>query len=132
MTVLLRCCFLLAILGAAACGDDRAPVTVDLLLAGGMVFDGDADKAPAVGDVGISDGKITFIGDAAAAGVVAGRSIDVSGLLVTAGFIDPHTHSLTDLRSDDKNANLNYLMQGVTTVVNGNDGGGSAELGELI
>ncbi|TMP67230.1 amidohydrolase, partial [Pseudoalteromonas ruthenica] len=45
--------------------------------------------------------------------------------------IDPHTHSLSELTDPTKNANVNYLTQGVTTVVNGNDGGGTHQIDKL-
>ncbi len=48
------------------------------------------------------------------------------------GFIDPHTHTAGDLSSPQRHANLPYLMQGVTTVVTNNDGGGSIEIGRTL
>lgn len=54
--------------------------------------------------------------------------IDAGGKIVSPGFIDPHTHTLKELYSQDKNHNLNYLSQGVTTVINGNDGGGPVDI----
>ncbi len=60
------------------------------------------------------------------------RSIDASGLVVAPGFIDPHTHTQADLSSPAKHANLAYLMQGVTTVVTNNDGGGSIDIGRTL
>ncbi|HSG46599.1 MAG TPA: amidohydrolase family protein, partial [Longimicrobiales bacterium] len=46
------------------------------------------------------------------------------------GFIDPHTHAQGDLGSEERapRENLNYLMQGVTTVVVGNDGHGTFDV----
>ncbi|KAB1128562.1 amidohydrolase family protein, partial [Escherichia coli] len=38
------------------------------------------------------------------------------------GFIDPHTHAYHNLIAKDRHQNLPYLLQGVTTVVIGNDG----------
>ncbi|MEO0338980.1 MAG: amidohydrolase family protein, partial [Bacteroidota bacterium] len=57
-------------------------------------------------------------------GITADDVIEANGMVIAPGFIDPHTHTLRDLQSETKNTNLNYLLQGVTTVVNGNDGGG--------
>jgi N-acyl-D-aspartate/D-glutamate deacylase len=60
----------------------------------------------------------------AARNAAAKRVIDASGKIVAPGFIDPHTHATRYLRRPDTAANLNYLMQGVTTVVIGSDGYG--------
>ncbi len=98
------------------------PKKIDLLLKGGQVVDGD-NNPPFLADVGIQGDRIAFIGKSD--GVVATRTIDVSGLIVAPGFIDPHTHADRDLLDPQRHGNLNYLMQGVTTVVVGNDGAGS-------
>jgi N-acyl-D-aspartate/D-glutamate deacylase len=60
----------------------------DLLIRNGKVVDGTGQPAyPA--DLGIRDGKIAEIGQLTEAGA---REIDASGLVVSPGFIDPHTH----------------------------------------
>src|SRR5678815_5044106 len=78
--------------------------------------------------------RITFVGDAARANVHAKRTIDARGLIVAPGFIDPHTHTLEDLSSTDpkRRANVDYLMQGVTTVITGNDGGGPYDVARTL
>ncbi len=96
--------------------------TLDLLLTGGRILDGSGGPE-GVADIGVSGDRIAFVGDAAARGVRARRTISVAGLIVSPGFIDPHTHTFDDL-SGSKRANEAYLLQGVTTVVTGNDGGG--------
>lgn len=73
-------------------------------------------------DVAIAGERITFVGDAARAGIHAQRTIDLKGLYLAPGFIDLHTHTADGFDRADERANLNYLMQGVTTVVTGNDG----------
>lgn len=98
--------------------------TLDLLLKGGHVVDG-SGSASRSEDVGIRGDRIVFLGDSSKEKVTAARTLDVRGLIVSPGFIDPHTHSGGDLSSPTLNGNVNYLMQGVTTVVTGNDGGGS-------
>ena len=52
------------------------------------------------------------------------RVIDGKGLIVAPGFIDLHTHSDSGLTRAATRDNLNYLRQGVTTVVTGNCGFG--------
>ena len=66
--------------------------------------------------------------------VTARRTIDANGLIVAPGFIDPHTHTAGDLSSADpkRQANLAYLMQGVTTVITNNDGGGPIDIGKQL
>lgn len=107
----------------------RGPGDVEVLIRGGTVFDGTGADGRVL-DVGISGDRIVFVGDAAAAGITAEREIDARGLIVSPGFIDPHTHAQGDLASErrERRENLNYLMQGVTTVVVGNDGGGTFDI----
>ena len=104
---------------------------LDLLLEGGQVVDG-SGSAPRAEDVGIRGDRIAFLGNASGKKVVAERTLDVHGLIVCPGFIDPHTHTIGDLSSPKLNGNVNYLMQGVTTVVTGNDGGGSPHVARTL
>ena len=106
---------------------------VDFLLRGGMLLDGTG--APArTADVAVRGDRIVFIGDASQARLTPKHTIDVRGLVVAPGFIDPHTHTQGDLGSSDARvrANLPYLMQGVTTVVTNNDGGGNPNIGKTF
>ena len=102
---------------------------VEVLIRGGTVYDG-SGAAGSVLDVGISGDRVVFVGDATGAGLSASRVIDASGLVVSPGFIDPHAHAQGDLASSarPRRENLNYVMQGVTTVVVGNDGHGTFEI----
>lgn len=99
------------------------PAKLDLLLVHGTLIDGTGSD-PRAGDVGIRNDQIAFIGDSANIPFAAARTIDVSGLVISPGFIDPHTHTFDDLSTPPRNSNEAYLMQGVTTVVTGNDGSG--------
>src|SRR5213595_1491034 len=106
---------------------------VDLLLRNGTVIDG-TGAAPRIADLAIRGDRIVFLGDASKASLTPRRAIDVRGLVVAPGFIDPHTHTQGDLGSADQRqrANLAYLMQGVTTVITNNDGGGTVEIGKTL
>lgn len=97
--------------------------SMDILITGAWVFDGTLNDSVQA-DVGIRDGHIVFIGDARHK--TAKRHIDATGLYMTPGFIDPHTHTSYRFQSKDtqERANLLCLFQGVTTVFNGNDGSG--------
>ena len=92
---------------------------VDLLLRGGQVIDGSGAPGRSA-DLGIRGDRIVFMGNGAT--VQAERILDVKGLVVSPGFIDPHAHVLADLSNTPTKANEPYLMQGVTTTVTGNDG----------
>jgi N-acyl-D-aspartate/D-glutamate deacylase len=102
---------------------------VDVLIKGGTVYDG-GTGAGVVADIGIKDGKIAFVGDAAKAKVSAATSVNARGKIVAPGFIDPHTHYYEDLSSTDKGMrrNLAAAMQGVTTVFVGSDGRAAPEV----
>jgi N-acyl-D-amino-acid deacylase len=60
----------------------------DLLLKGGRIYDG-SGMPSYHGDVGIKNGKIVEIGRLKES---ATRTLNVDGLAVAPGFIDPHTH----------------------------------------
>jgi N-acyl-D-aspartate/D-glutamate deacylase len=104
---------------------------VDILVRNGTVIDG-TRAAERRSDVGVQGDRIVFIGDASRGGVTARRTIDASGLVVAPGFIDPHTHTLGDLSSPERRSNTAYLMQGVTTVITNNDGGGTLDIGKTF
>jgi N-acyl-D-amino-acid deacylase len=106
-------------------------LNLDLLISGGQVIDGSGSR-PFKADVGIKDDRIVFIGRAAKFRVNAARTLDATGMIVAPGFIDPHTHALEDLSSPKRNSNQPFLMQGVTTVITGNDGDGPFEIAETL
>jgi len=89
----------------------------DILIQGGRVVDGSGNPWYQA-DVGINDDRIVRIGDLADA--TATTVIDASGLVVSPGFIDPHTHALRGI-FEVPNAE-SALLQGVTTLTEGNDG----------
>ncbi len=104
---------------------------LDLLIRHGKLVDGSGRK-PRIADVGIREDRIVFVGDARKANIAATRTIDATGLVVAPGFIDPHTHTLADLSDQKRKSNEAYLMQGVTTVVTGNDGESALSIGETL
>lgn len=64
------------------------PATFDLVVRGGRVIDPETGL-DAVRDVGISAGRIAAVSETPLAGAA---TLDASGLVVTPGFIDLHTH----------------------------------------
>lgn len=111
----------------SALGMGAAPVPqVDLLIRGGTVYPG--SDAPFTGDVAVKGDRIVAVGPHLA--MRAARVIDARGMIVAPGFIDPHTHVEGQLASKDAQVRLvpGFLMQGVTTAVIGNDGGGSPDM----
>jgi N-acyl-D-amino-acid deacylase len=104
---------------------------LDVLIIHGKLVDG-SGKKPRTADVGIRGDRIVFVGDARKQNLTAARVIDATGLIVAPGFIDPHTHTLSDLLDSNRKTNEPYLMQGVTTVVTGNDGGSVINIGETL
>ena len=105
----------------------KMPMLVDTLIINGTVYNGVDFDAQAI-DVAICGSDICGIYQQGQHNVQARNIINASGKIVSPGFIDPHTHTLEELYSKDKNSNLNYLTQGVTTVVNGNDGEGPVDV----
>ena len=89
----------------------------DIVIEKGLCYAGDGGE-PFRADLGIKDGKIEEIGDLSAAG--AARKIDASGLSVSPGFIDTHSHS--DLVALAEPGITNKTAQGITTDIIGQDG----------
>ncbi len=106
----------------------KAQGDLDILITGAGLF---IEKEFKYVDVGIKGDKIVYVGDPQE-GLKAERSIDGSGYLLSPGFIDPHTHLTYDLSRKDRKANLPYLMQGVTTIVTGNDGTSPVLIGDKL
>jgi N-acyl-D-aspartate/D-glutamate deacylase len=98
-----------------------APATTfDLCIRNGTIVDGLGGE-PFVGDVAISDGVIAAVGSVDGEAV---REIDATGLLVTPGFVDLHTHYDGQAIWSDRMTPSS--AHGVTTAVMGNCGVGFA------
>ena len=128
---LIACMFMLGCNNREKTLEPEVDLTLDVLIINGQVFIGDNKPSKAL-NIGIKNDRIVYIDDDTSTVPNAELIIDAEGKMITPGFIDPHTHSLGDLKSTDKNSNINYLQQGVTTVFNGNDGGGTPYLSELF
>ena len=92
----------------------------DLVIRGGTVVDGSGGK-PFTADVAVDGGLITLVGKVEAKGH---EEIDATGLIVTPGFVDVHTHYDGQATWDAEMAPSSW--HGVTTVVMGNCGVGFA------
>jgi len=92
----------------------------DLIIRGGTIYDG-LGGAPFVADIAITGDTIAAVGTVVGA---AHEQIDASGLIVTPGFVDIHTHYDGQATWDDVMAPSAW--HGVTTVVMGNCGVGFA------
>lgn len=97
---------------------------MDIILQGGSVYSGDGSEA-VVTDVGISADRIVAVGDLSSH--EAALRLNVSGLAVTPGFIDIHSHAV---RTTVEKSGIfrwpdaeSYIRQGVTTAIGGPDGG---------
>lgn len=110
LSVLLSLTLLISAAGAA---QDR----FDILIRDGRVIDGTGTPWYNA-DVGIIGDRIVRVGDLSDA--TASQVINARGLTVAPGFIDPHTHAMRGI-FDVPNAE-SALLQGVTTLTEGNDG----------
>jgi N-acyl-D-amino-acid deacylase len=99
----------------------------DLVVRGALVFDG-SGGAPVREDIALSDGKIAARGPLAAAETA--RTLDASGLALSPGFVDVHTHY--DLALGWPGLTDHVLRQGITTVIGGNCGIGEADVAAVL
>jgi len=91
-----------------------------ILLKNGKIYDG-SGALPFSGDVLIESDKIIKLGANIASEV--DRVIDCSGLCITPGFIDAHTHNDFFIeRSDSEQFFAPFVKQGITTQTTGNCG----------
>ena len=117
----------LALVGAAACAGGSP--AADTLILGGSLLDGSGAEA-VTADLAITGERLSFIGNAAAEGVEARDTLDATGLTITPGFIDMHSHA--ELETDHGRDARAFLHQGITSVALGLDGGGQPEVAEQL
>ena len=120
---------LLSIAEAIYAADPVKPIDADILLKGGIVFDGSGSPGK-IGDVAIKDDKIVGVGSFPVKS--AKQEIDCHGLIIAPGFIDLHNHSDSQIVAAKTRANVNFLMQGCTTIVTGNCGSGPIDVAEYL
>ena len=89
----------------------------DVLIKNGQIVDGSGESAY-YGDVAIKDGRIAKI--APSIDAPAAEVIDATGLQVTPGLIDTHSHSDDSVYTGSDC--YNYLEQGITTQIAGQCG----------
>ena len=88
--------------------------TFDLILTGGTVVDGLGNPAFR-GDIGIKDDRIVAISTGVLSADDADLSVDITGLVVSPGFIDNHSHSQTTIHEHPLAEN--FTRQGITTLI---------------
>lgn len=130
---------LLAVISVSFVSSDREPLShsanirlhsttlFDIIIENGRVIDGTGNPWFRA-DIGIIDDRIHYLG--ALGSARAKRRIDASGMFVTPGFIDIHTHSNTGIINIPQAENS--LQQGLTTIVAGNCGGAPLPVGEFL
>ena len=127
MKTLRTCCLFLVLLAGCSSPD------YDLIIENGTVVDG-SGKDRFVSDIGIRDGLISEIGDLSEA--TATERVDATGLVVSPGFIDIHSHATSGrFRSSDiaqRPDAESYVRQGVTTAMGGQDGSSTLDVGAFL
>ena len=119
--------FVLLFIGVTQTSLAADPVKADVLLKSGTIYDGTGADA-VVGDVAILGGKIVAVGEFDVES--ATLEIDCAGLAIVPGFIDLHNHSDRQIVDRRTRANINFLLQGCTTVVTGNCGSGPIDVAD--
>lgn len=114
-----------AVVGAPFARVLAEPIDADVILRRGTLHDGVGGE-PVIADLAIKGDRIVAIGKFEVGKI--GLELDCRGLIVAPGFIDLHNHSDSQVVDRLTRANVNFLMQGCTTVVTGNCGSGPIEV----
>ena len=101
-----------------------------VLFRNATVYDGSA-RPGRVLDILVRNQHIEKVAPAIDPGTPDTEMIEARGLVLAPGFIDLHTHSDSSIVAEASRDNLNYLTQGVTTIVTGNCGGGATDTARL-
>jgi N-acyl-D-amino-acid deacylase len=91
----------------------------DVVIRGGTVVDG-TGAPPIKADIGITGERITAVGDIPETTSESSRLVDATGLHISPGFIDVHSHADAALLNDGQHAS--GIRQGITTEIISPDG----------
>ena len=130
---LVRCAAALSASVFLGCAGEAPPPTASpaanpVVLRGGRVLDGSGNPWFRA-DVLVSGGRIQRVGIVPEDSLPAGtETLEVAGLTVMPGFIDPHSHAASGLADPALRAGEPLIRQGITTAMVNPDGGGPADL----
>jgi N-acyl-D-amino-acid deacylase len=110
---------LLNLAGLYGSGQEQKVSDYDFLIKNAQIFDGTLKPAFRA-DIAVKGKIIVKVGKSIKGS--AGRIIDANKLYIAPGFIDLHTHVDRGMYFPENRACLNYLKQGVTSVVVGQCG----------
>ncbi|MEA1899089.1 MAG: amidohydrolase family protein [Bacteroidota bacterium] len=119
--------FLALIILVSSCTIKQKDDNYDYLIHGGTIIDGSGKKG-FDSDILILDGKIVKIGKINPDEIDVIQTINATGMVVTPGFIDSHTHG-DPIATPEFN---NFIAMGVTTIVLGQDGVSPANISEWM
>ncbi|MEQ8789921.1 MAG: D-aminoacylase [Pirellulaceae bacterium] len=120
---------LLLLTALAADAEPKGPVEADLVIRGATIHDGSGQDA-VVADVAVRGRRIVAVGEFEVRGEP--REIEAAGMIVAPGFIDLHSHSDRTITEEKTRGNVNFLMQGCTSVLTGNCGGGKLDVEKYL